>query len=152
MDKKCCFFIGHRDASREIYPALLAEVERHISELGVTQFVVGHYCGFDRLAAEAVMEAKTMHKGIELVLLLPYHPAGRPINKLDGFDYTYYPFTDETIPRSLAIVRANRLMVEHADYLIAYIWHTASNAANLLEYARRRAGKGLLEITLLKRG
>lgn len=43
-------------------------------------------------------------------------------------------------------------MVEHADYLIAYIWHTASNAANLLEYARRRAGKGLLEITLLKRG
>ena len=152
MDKKCCFFIGHRDASREIYPALLAEVERHISELGVTQFVVGHYCGFDRLAAEAVIEAKAKHEEIELVLLLPHHPAERPIYKPAGFDYTYYPFTDETIPRSLAIVRANRLMVEHADYLIAYIWHTASNAANLLEFARRRAGKGLLEITLLKRG
>ena len=65
MDKKCCFFIGHRDASREIYPALLAEVERHISELGVTQFVVGHYGGFDRLAAEAVIEAKAKHEGID---------------------------------------------------------------------------------------
>ena len=41
MDRKCCFFIGHREASREIYPALLAEVERHICELDVTQFVLG---------------------------------------------------------------------------------------------------------------
>lgn len=63
MDRKCCFFIGHREATREIYPALLAEVERHICEFGVTQFVVGHYGGFDRLAAEAVMEAKTEHEG-----------------------------------------------------------------------------------------
>ena len=152
MDRKCCFFIGHREATREIYPALLAEVERHICEFGVTQFVVGHYGGFDRLPAEAVMEAKTEHEGIELVLLLPHHPAERPIYKPDGFDYTYYPFGIEKVPQSVAIVRANRRMVEQADYLIAYVWHTASNAANLLEYAQRRAGKGMLTITLLKRG
>ena len=112
MDRKCCFFIGHREATREIYPALLAEVERHICEFGVTQFVVGHYGGFDRLAAEAVMEAKTEHEGIELVLLLPHHPAERPIYKPDGFDYTYYPFGIEKVPQSVAIVRANRRMVE----------------------------------------
>ena len=121
-------------------------------ELGVSKFIVGHYGGFDRLAAKAVIEAKERYKGIELVLLLPYHPAERPIKKPDGFDYTYYPFEEQKIPRRLAIVRANRLMVEQADYLIAYVWHTASNAANLLEYAQRRAGKGLLEITLLKTG
>lgn len=152
MDSKCCFFIGHREASSKIYPELLAEVERLICELGVSKFIVGHYGGFDRLAAKAVIEAKERYKGIELVLLLPYHPAERPIKKPDGFDYTYYPFEEQKIPRRLAIVRANRLMVEQADYLIAYVWHTASNAANLLEYAQRRAGKGLLEITLLKRG
>ena len=33
--KKTCFFIGHRDAPDTIYPALLAEVERHITEFGV---------------------------------------------------------------------------------------------------------------------
>lgn len=51
----------------------------------------------------------------------------------------------------LALVRANRLMVEQLDFLIAYIWPTASNASNLLEYAKSRAGKGLLSITLLER-
>ncbi len=34
MDRKICFFIGHRDTPDAIYPALLAQVERHITELG----------------------------------------------------------------------------------------------------------------------
>ena len=51
MGGKSCFFIGHREASEEIYPALYAAVEQHIVEYGVTEFIVGHYGGFDRLAA-----------------------------------------------------------------------------------------------------
>ena len=58
MGGKSCFFIGHREASEEIYPALYAAVEQHILEYGVTEFIVGHYGGFDRLAASAVKEAK----------------------------------------------------------------------------------------------
>ena len=54
MDTKSCFFIGHREASEEIYPVLYAAVEQHILEYGVTEFIVGHYGGFDRLAASAV--------------------------------------------------------------------------------------------------
>ena len=57
MGGKSCFFIGHREASEEIYPALYAAVEQHILEYGVTEFIVGHYGGFDRLAASAVKEA-----------------------------------------------------------------------------------------------
>ena len=54
MGMKSCFFIGHREASEEIYPVLYAAVEQHIVEYGVTEFIVGHYGGFDRLAASAV--------------------------------------------------------------------------------------------------
>ena len=54
MGGKSCFFIGHREASEEIYPVLYAAVEQHIVEYGVTEFFVGHYGGFDRLAALAV--------------------------------------------------------------------------------------------------
>ena len=72
---KTCFFIGHRDAPDTIYPALLAEVERHITELGVGEFIVGHYGRFDSLAARAVKESKSRHLEVELTLLLPYHPA-----------------------------------------------------------------------------
>ena len=38
-----CFFIGHRETSERVLPALIQEVERHITEYGVTEFVVGHY-------------------------------------------------------------------------------------------------------------
>ena len=55
---KTCFFIGHRETDERILPTLIQEVEQHITEYGVTEFVVGHYGGFDRLAAHAVKEAK----------------------------------------------------------------------------------------------
>ena len=58
MERKRCFFIAHWEASKEIYPAWYATVERHIVAYGVTAFIVGRYDGFDRLAALAVKEEK----------------------------------------------------------------------------------------------
>ena len=138
MGGKSCFFIGHRETSGEIYPALYAAVKQHIWEYGVTEFIVGHYGGFDRLAALAVKEANRFCPEVKLTLLLPYHPAERPIPIPDGFDGTFYPPGMEGVPRKVAIVRANRYVVDHVDYLIAYAWHPASNARELVKYAKRR--------------
>ena len=149
MNNKSCFFIGHREASTEILPALESAIAQHISEYGVTEIIVGGYGGFDRLAASAVIRAKRQHPQITLVLLLPYHPAERPIEKPKGFDSTYYPPDMEKVPRRLAIVRANRYVVDHVDYLIAYVWHSASNARELAEYAQKRERKGLITVTML---
>ena len=52
--EKTCFFIGHRDAPDSLASELDALVERHITEYGVGEFVVGRYGGFDALAASAV--------------------------------------------------------------------------------------------------
>lgn len=150
MGMKSCFFIGHREASEEIYPVLYAAVEQHIVEYGVTEFIVGHYGGFDRLGALAVKEAKRLYPEVKLTLLLPYHPAERPIPTPAGFDGTFYPPGMESVPRKAAIVRANSYMVDHVDYLIAYVWHPASNARELVEYAEKREKKGSLIITLIK--
>ena len=144
-----CFFIGHRETDERILPALIQEVERHITEYGVTEFVVGHYGGFDRLAAHAVKKAKQRYPEVTLTLLLPYHPVERPIPTPEGFDRTLYPEGMETVPKRLAIVRANRWMLCHSDYLIASVWHTASNSRELLEYAKGREKQGLLRITNL---
>ena len=86
---KSCFFLGHRDAPDNIRDTLDEAIERHITEYGVTEFFVGHYGRFDRMA-------------------------------------------------QAALVRANRYMIDHCDYMIAYVWHAASNARELLEYARNR--------------
>lgn len=150
MVGKSCFFIGHREASEEIYSALYAAVEQHILEYGVTEFIVGHYGGFDRLAVSAVKEAKRFYPEVKLILLLPYHPAERPISTPDGFDKTFYPPGMESVPRKVAIVRANRYVVDHVDYLIAYAWHPASNARELLEYAKRREKRDLISITSIR--
>ena len=146
---KSCFFIGHREASTELLPALAEAVEKHITDYGVTEFIVGNYGGFDRISARAVIEAKKRYPGIVLSMLIPYHPAERPIELPPGFDNSFYPPGMESVPRRLAIVRANRYMVTHVDYLIAYVWHPASNARNLVEYAEKSRAKNGLTITRL---
>lgn len=151
MQRLRCFLIGHRDAPDPLYPALQAEVERHISQLGVREFVVGHYGNFDRLAARVLLAAKRKMPEISLLLLIPYHPAERPVALPAGFDGTIYPQGMETVPRRAAIVRANRYMIDHADYLIAYAWQCGGNATRLVAYARKRERAGHLGISLLPR-
>ena len=141
-----CFFIGHREADDELLPALAAAVERHITEYGVTSFIVGRYGNFDKLAARAVIDAKKRHPEVTLTLLLPYHPFDRPIPTPEGFDSTFYPPGMETVPKRVAIVRANRYMMENSSHLIAYAWHLASNARELVEYARAREMKGAIHV------
>lgn len=50
----------------------------------------------------------------------------------------------------MAILRANRFMVDHVDHLIAYAWYPAGNARILLEYARKKENRGYLSITALQ--
>lgn len=135
---KSCFFIGHREADERLLSRLNETVERLITEEGITCFYVGSYGGFDRLAAHCVITAKQRHPAITLMLVLPYHPAERPLEAPDGFDGTYYPEGLETVPKRYAIVRANKIMVDTSDWLVCYIRHGASNSRKILEYAMRR--------------
>ena len=55
----------------------------------------------------------------------------------------------ETVPKRVAIVRANRYMIENSTHLIAYAWHPASNAREILEAALRRQERGMMQVTNL---
>ena len=148
---KRCFFIGHHDAGMEAAPLLVEAVERHISSYGVTDFYVGHYGNFDRMAAHAVKKARKPHPEVRLMLVLPYHPAIRSVETPAGFDGTYYPWEDERIPKRVAIVKTNRRMVETCDYLIAFAFHFLGGAGQIVEYARKREEKGLIRVENLVR-
>ena len=143
-----CFLFGHRDAGSALMPQLDEEVERHIIACGVTEFVVGQYGAFDRMAARAVLNAKRRHPEVKLSILLPYHPSDREVRASEGFDCTIYPPGMEKVPRRLAIVKANEYMVKHCDYVIAYAWQSGSNALRLLELAQRKKG---ISITMVNR-
>ena len=143
---KTCFFIGHREAPESLAPLLAESIEQHITELGVMEFVVGGYGAFDRMTARQLAAAKERHPEINIMLLTPYHPSERKIYLPKGFEVSFYPPGMERVPKRLAIVRANRYMIEHSDYLIAYVWHPASNARELLEYAQRLESHGKIHI------
>lgn len=138
MEKKRCFFIGHRDTPETVKPALQAAVEQHIVEYGVTEFLVGRYGAFDRMAAECVISAKKQHPQVLLTLLLPYHPGERKVTLPVGFDGSLYPPGQENVPRRVAIVRANHYAVNISDYLIAYVKYPGSNAKNILDYGKEK--------------
>ena len=146
MANKSCFFMGHREADERLLPRLDLEISRLIQVENVRYFYVGGYGGFDRLAAVAVKKAKVRYSDIILMRVLPYHPFEQPIDLPEGFDGSYYPDGLETIPKRYAIARTNRLLVDTCDWLICYVCHGASNAGKLLEYAKRREQKGLLQI------
>ena len=86
------------------------------------------------------------------MLVLPYHPAERPIEKPPGYDGTYCPEGLEKTPRPFAIVKTNRIMVDTCDWLICYVRHGASNSRNLLEYAQRRTNKRIIRIKNIYEG
>ena len=79
---------------------------------------------------------------------IPYVPLDYYENATKG---KIYDGDMEKVPRKLAIVRANRYMVDHVDYLIAYAWHPASNARELVEYAKKRELQNLISVTVLPR-
>ena len=143
---KSCFFIGHREADERLLPRLELVIDRLIRDENVRYFYVGGYGGFDRIAATAVKRAKQKYPDITLMLVLPYHPAERAVPTPTGFDSTYHPEGLGNTPRRYAIVRANRIMIDNCDWLVCYVHHGASNSRNLLEYARRREEKRLIQI------
>ena len=133
---KTCFFIGHRDAPESIYNRLLEAVECHISEYGVTDFVVGRYGNFDRLATRAVIEEKRHHADITLTLLMPYYRTDAE-SLPDGFDGSLFPDGLEIVPKRAAIMRANQYMIRHCDYLITYNKNRVGNTRKLVAEARK---------------
>ena len=143
---KSCFFIGHREADERLLPVLQSVIQQLIEEEGVTEFYVGGYGGFDRIAGAAVKQLKAEYPRISLRIMIPYHPAERPVEAPNGYDGTYYPNGLEGVPKRFRIARANRIMIDTSDWLIAYVCHGASNSRKFLEYAERREKKGLLQV------
>ena len=140
-----CFFIGHRETDAALLPKIKAAAE-YLIQQQVSVFYVGMYGNFDRLAGEAVIQLKHEYPGVRLFLVLPYHPADRPIEAPPEYDGTFYPDGMEAVSRRYAIAKANRMMIDSCDWLIAYVTHTVSNAHNLMEYALRQQKKGLIQV------
>lgn len=146
---KVCCFSGHRDPPDWVHAALAREVLRHVECLSVTDFLVGNYGRFDRMARTVVMELRQTRPEVGLHLMLAYLPEPGRGPDLAGCSDSFFPEGQELVPPRAAIPHLNRLMVEASDYLIAYVSHISGGTYKTLEYAQQRERGGLLRITNL---
>lgn len=137
-----CFFIGHRNTPDALFPLLLQSIERHITDYGAINFVVGNYGNFDVMTAKAIIKVKQNQPNTKLSLLLPY-TQDKQATLPPGFDNAIYPKGIEKIPQKQAIIWANHYMIDNSDFLIAYACHSG-NAARLCQYAYEREKQGLI--------
>ena len=133
---KTCFLIGHRDVPFDLREKLEKAIDEAITEHGIEEFVVGHYGEFDKLAADCLAEKKQQCPELRLVLLLPYHPTERRFALPQGFDASFYPPGMETVPRRVAVVRANEYMAKRCDLLICYAVLENSNPGRIMRRVR----------------
>lgn len=149
-----CFFIGHRDAPQYIQNKLYDTVLHLVMDCHVTQFVVGHYGEFDRMATAVVQRVIREHpeKEIQAFVLEPYFPGDRELTVPHYFDDIWYPEGMETVPKRFCIEKANQKALDASDYLIAYVIRSGGSSAKLLSRAERQAKTGRLRVINLAEG
>ena len=137
-----CTFAGHREplttTDAMIIPdRLQAALEELLKLDGQFHFRFGGMGWFDQQCARAVRSAKRLHpeKQMQLTLVLPYP---RKIEDADLYDEIHIPDEIRPLHCKAAIPARNRWLVEHSQYLIAYVARSSGGAAKTLECARER--------------
>lgn len=65
------------------------------------------------------------------------------------FDDFYYPMELFEVPDRYAIEKANHLMIDQCDYLVAYVSRSGGNAARFLKRGLSLEKKGYLRVVNL---
>ncbi len=136
MGKVCAFF-GHRQIflTPEENQNLINAIHLVIQKYHITEFWVGGYGDFDRLAAEAVRALKKQYSDVRLCLVQAYLNSKRYMPAL--YDWTFYPEGQETVPQKFAISARNKYMLQHCDCVIGYVKNPFGGAWLALKQAAR---------------
>ena len=134
-----CRFIGNRNSSPDVYPAVVEAVGKLI-RTGITEFWSGGYGAFDGMGERAVLEWKRRGAQVKLVLVLAYPP--KPAKDEYGmptyqrYDELYQPDLGN-VPPQLAIAKRNAIIARQAGHALCYVPFPFGGAAKTLEIAQK---------------
>lgn len=161
MEKKCCF-TGHRPKSlpfgyneeepscKKLKELLSDNIERQITENGVTHFISGMAMGVDIYAAEAVLELKEKYPHITLECVIPCETQANRWS--EGWRNRYFDIiyrsddaqTLQTHYTSDCMMKRNKYMVDNSDVVIA-VWNgKKSGTGNTVDYALKNGKKVII--------
>ena len=135
-----CTFFGHGDCPEMKYSNILQAIQNLITEKNIITFYVGTQGNFDSLVYRALCNLRADFPQIRIYRVLAYLPKDNSLISdsilLEGIELIH--------PR-YAISWRNRWMIEHSDYVIAYITHNYGGAARFVNEAERR-GKTIIRV------
>ena len=135
-----CTFFGHGDCPETKYSNILQAIQNLITEKNIITFYVGTQGNFDSLVYRALCNLRADFPQIRIYRVLAYLPKDNSLISdsilLEGIELIH--------PRN-AISWRNRWMIEHSDYVIAYITHNYGGAARFVNEAKRR-GKTIIRV------
>ena len=114
-----CTFFGSAKANPNIYPRLLAAIEKLIADENVQTFYVGDKGKFDFLAQKALRELRKRYP-INCCIVLAYLPGIKSDFEEPFLLDTLYPEGLEKTPRRFAIDRRNRWMINNSSFVVSY--------------------------------
>ena len=152
-----CSFTGHRAIPDGMAEYLLRRIKDGVNYLyshGIRTFLTGGALGFDTLAAKAVIECRSVHEDIRLILVIPCRDQARGWKQTDI--ETYEPIkelADEMICLSEHYYNGcmhcrNRYLVGNSCACICYLTQAKGGTAYTVAYARE---KGLSVFNLAQR-
>ena len=120
-----CTFFGHRDSPAHLKQRIKDTIIKLVEEWCVDMFYVGSNGNFDSMAADALKEIKKEYPCIDFCVVLAYIPKNGELNEQD----TLYPDGLELVPQRFAISNRNEWMINHSDFVIAYVNRNGGNSA-----------------------
>jgi len=128
-----CTFFGHRRISEKIEPLLYEAIVNLINDNDVDNFLVGNEGDFDNTVKRVLTRLKSEYPHINYCVVLAYFTS-RLQPALDSI----YPEGLEKVPLKFAVVKRNEWMINHSDYVIAYVSYTYGGSGKALEIAQRK--------------
>lgn len=157
MKEHTVCFTGHRKIPQEQKDVVALRLKIEITKLienGYRYFGAGGALGFDTLAAQTVLELKTEHPDVKLILVLPCLSqtrgwSARDIeiyeeikSKADKVVYTSQEYTRGCMHKR------NRHLVDNSSVCICYLTESTGGTAYTVNYAKE---KGLMTINVAEK-
>ena len=134
---RACTFFGHRQISSDIYSDLKSAVKHLIINEKVDKFYIGNQGDFDVLA-KRVLDDLSDEYAISYNIVLAYRPTNSESEQAFDFSHTIYPEEVAASHPRYAILKRNKWMIEHSDYVISYITHDFGGAAKAIDLCRKK--------------
>ncbi len=145
MDCTCsCAFTGHREVGENLDINLLSCAVDNLIDKGFVNFYCGMAMGFDLIAADVVLQAKSNHPQIKLIACVPCPEQQKyfPSEEKDKYD-RILPLCDEVKILSEryfkgCMLARDRFMVDNCGCVLAYMNKTDGGTAYTVKYAQSK--------------